>query len=84
VCGDLPEDQDRDDAVCRGPLNAVVVNPHRLEDWEVDKIADAAQMYVDAFTDDDKLTMVEAMKLTIVKDVLEKLGRKQVWDDDGG
>lgn len=54
----------------------------KLDAWEIDQLAAAAQMYVDAFTDDDRLTMFEAMRLTYVKDILEKLGRSQEWPEE--
>jgi hypothetical protein len=56
--------------------------PQSLDEWEIEELANAAQIYVDAFTDDDLLTYFEAMRLTSVKEVLEKMGRKQEWDDD--
>jgi hypothetical protein len=50
-----------------------------LEPWEIEKLAGAAQMYVNAFSDDDRMTLPEAMMLTDVVDILEKLGRHQAW-----
>jgi hypothetical protein len=50
-----------------------------LEDWQIDLLANAAQIYVDAFTDDDAMTLLEVMMLTGVKQVLEQLGRRQEW-----
>ncbi len=35
----------------------------RLEPWEIDRLAAAAQIYVDAFTDDDRLTSLREIEL---------------------
>ncbi len=53
----------------------------KLADWEIEKLAAVAQIYVDSFTDEDRMTLFEAMSLTSVKDILERLGYPQEWDE---
>ena len=53
----------------------------KLAEWEIEKLAAAAQIYVDAFTEKDRMTLPEVMSLTSLKDILERLGYPQEWDE---
>lgn len=48
----------------------------RRDDYE--QLVQVAEMYVDAFTDDDRMNMLEAMRLTMVRDAIARWRNRPV------
>jgi len=59
-----------DDEAMHHPKTMVTLNQQLNDDYE--QLVQVAEMYVDAFGDDDMLTATEALRLTMVRDAIAR------------